>query len=55
MSCVLASVCMVFLVFESVCIFVETFVKGVIVSGLLGLKIMSSISCCVFMLVCFDV
>ena len=30
-----------------VCDFVATSVKGVIVSGIFGLKIMSSISCCV--------
>ena len=37
-------------------IFVETFVEGMIFSGLYGLLIMSSISCCVFMPnICFDV
>ena len=35
--------------FPSLCIFVETFVTGMIVSGLYGLLIMSAISCFVFM------
>ena len=46
-SFVFLSVCM-WSVFASHCIFVETFVKGMIVSGLYDLLITSSISCFVF-------
>ena len=49
-SCVCLSVCKC--LFASTCIFVEISVKSMIVSGFF---IMSSISCCVFMLICFDV
>ena len=49
---------MFFFFSPSLCIFVDIFVKGMIVSGLYGLLIMSSMSCYVFFLfvclfVCF--